>query len=310
VTVVIPAEAGASRIGDILAAKGVVSSSFFFDLRAALAGDRGKLRSGTFQMRYDMSYSAALKILTTPPPAAKVSNLTLIEGLSRAQIARLLHNQHIRGNYLVQTRHSPLLDPTRYGAPRGTPSLEGFLFPSTYQLRDPITTSALIADQLNEFRTQFAKVNLGYARSKHLTPYDVLIIASMVQAEAQTARDRPLIASVIYNRLRDGMPLQIDATTRYATGNYTRPLTVSQLKSPSPYNTRVHKGLPPTPIDNPGLAAIQAAANPARTNYLYFVVKPCGRGEHVFESSYSQFLNDVARYQTARQQRGGSPEHC
>ncbi len=310
VTVVIPPNSSASKIGDILAAKGVVSSSFFFELRATVAGDRGKLRSGTFHMQYDMSYSAALKILTTAPPAAKVSNLTLIEGLTRAQIDRLLRNQHIPGSYVAQTRHSPLLDPTRYGAPRSTPSLEGFLFPSTYQLRDPITIPALIADQLKEFQAEFAKVNLRYAQARHLTPYDVLIIASMVQAEAQTARDRPLIASVIYNRLRDGMPLQIDATTRYATGNYSRPLTVSQLNSPSPYNTRIHKGLPPTPIDNPGMAAIAAAANPAHTNYLYFVVKPCGRGEHVFESSYTQFLNDVARYQAARQQRGGSPEHC
>ncbi len=310
VTVVIPANSGASQIGDILAAKGVVASSFFFELHATLSGDRSKLRSGTFVMQYDMSYSAALKLLTTAPPAAKVSNLTLIEGLSRARIAGLLRAQHISGNYLADTRHSPLLDPTRYGAPRNTPSLEGFLFPSTYQLRDPITASALIADQLKQFQAEFSKVNLQFARSKHLTPYDVLIIASMIQAEAQTARDRPLIASVIYNRLRDGMPLQIDATTRYATGNYTSPLTDSQLKSPSPYNTRIHTGLPPTPIDNPGMAAIQAAANPANTHYLYFVVKPCGRGEHVFESSYSQFLNDVARYQAARQQRGGSPEHC
>ena len=92
---------------------------------------------------------------------------------------------------------------------------------------------------------------MGYARSKHLTPYDVLTIASMVEAEAETAHDRPLIASVIYNRLHDNMPLQIDATTRYATGNYTQPLTQSQLNSKSPYNTRIHKGLTPDPDRQP-----------------------------------------------------------
>ncbi|MBV8220150.1 MAG: endolytic transglycosylase MltG, partial [Solirubrobacterales bacterium] len=146
---------------------------------------------------------------------------------------------------------------------------------------------------------------------KHLTPYDVLIIASMVQAEAATARDRPLIASVIYNRLRLGMPLQIDATTRYATGNYTKPLTDAQLSSRSPYNTRIHTGLTPTPIDNPGLASMQAAAHPANTNYLYFVVKPCGNGEQVFTSSYNQFLADAQKYQQARNAHGGnSPERC
>src|SRR5262249_50802815 len=148
-----------------------------------------------------------------------------------------------------------------------------------------------------------AKVNLRFARRQHLTPYDVLTIASMVEAEAATQHDRPLVASVIYNRLRDQMPLQIDATTRYATGNYARPLTVSELRSRSPYNTRIHKGLPPTPIGNPGLASIQAAAHPARTNYLYFVVRP-GSCNQAFASSYQQFLTLEQQYQSARARRG------
>ena len=160
-------------------------------------------------------------------------------------------------------------------------------------------------------RRQFVTVNLRYARSKHLTPYDVLIIASMIEAEARIAGDRPLIASVIYNRLARGMPLQIDATTRYATGNYTSPLTKAQLGSRSPYNTRIHRGLPPTPIDSPGLASIQAAAHPSRTNYVYYVVKVCGDGAQTFVSSYPQFKADVARYNAAQAKRGGrSPEFC
>ena len=311
VTVTIPAHTSSSQVGDLLARKGVISSSFFFELRATLAGERSSLRPGTYHLRLDMSYGQVLKILTTPPPAARVTELTITEGKTRRQISALLHSQGISGNYLAATRHSPLLSPERYGAPAGTNSLEGFLFPSTYQLREPIGISALITDQLQTFKQQLRGVNLSYARSKHVTPYDVLIIASMIEAEAATARDRPLIASVIYNRLHDGMPLQIDATTRYLTGNYTSPLTVSELSSSSPYNTRIHKGLTPTPIDNPGLASIEAAAHPANTNYLYFVVKPCGNGEQVFTSSYSQFLADAQQYQAARSQRGGrSPIHC
>ncbi len=311
VTVTIPTHSTVSQIGDLLERDGVIASSFFFGARATLAGDRGDLRSGTYQLKLDMPYSAVLTALTTPPPAAKVSTLTIIEGRTRRQIDALLRSQGVRGSYLAATRHSRLLNPRSFGAPRATPTLEGFLFPSTYQLRDPIRNGALIADQLQTFRKQFASVNLSYARRKHLTPYDVLIVASMVEAEAATAHDRPLIASVIYNRLADGMPLQIDATTRYATNNYTRPLTVSELDSPSPYNTRIHTGLPPTPIDNPGLASIQAAAHPASTNDLYFVVKPCGNGEQVFTSSYSQFLKDAQQYQAARSARGGrSPAHC
>ena len=311
VIVTIPPHATSRQIGNELASDGVVSSGFFFDLRATLAGERGDLRSGSYRLQQNMTYSAVLKFLTNPPPAARVTNLTLIEGKTRAQIDALLRSQGVKGSYVVESRHSPLINLGAYGAPKRTPDLEGFLFPDTYQLVEPISVTKLINDQLTEFRQQWAHVNLGYARSKHLTPYDVLIIASMVQAEAATAHDRPLIASVIYNRLRLGMPLQIDATTRYATGNYTKPLTDSQLNSRSPYNTRIHKGLTPTPIDNPGLASIQAAAHPAQTNFLYFVVKPCGNGEQVFTSSYKQFLADAQKYQQARNAHGGrSPARC
>ena len=311
VTVVIPPHSSVGTVGNILAHDGVVPSSFFFEVRATLAGDRGNLRSGTYHLHQGMGYGDVLKVLTTAPPAAKVTNLTIVEGKTRHQVDALLRSQEVRGSYYADTRHSKLLDPSKYGAPHGTNSLEGFLFPSTYQLREPIKTPALVDDQLKTFRQRFGKVNLGYARSKRLTPYDVLTIASMVQAEAETEHDRPLIASVIYNRLARGMPLQIDATTRYASGNYAKPLTVSQLNSSSPYNTRIHKGLPPTPINSPGMASIQAAAHPAHSDYLYFVVKPCGNGEHAFASSYTQFQAEVAQYQNARTSRGGrSPEHC
>jgi UPF0755 protein len=311
VTVRIPAHASSSDVGDLLARDGVIASSFFFELRATLAGKRSDLRSGTYHLKQDMSYSDVLTILTTAPPAAKVTELTLTEGKTRRQISALLRAQGIRGNYLAATRHSPLLKPTSYGAPRNTPTLEGFLFPSTYQVVDPIRVKSIVADQLKEFRKQYAKVNFNDARRKHLTPYDVLKIASIIEAEAGTAHDQPLVASVIYNRLKAGMPLQMDATTRYATGNYTKPLTDSELNSSSPYNTRIHKGLPPTPISNPGMSAIQAAAHPGRTNYLYFVVKPCGNGQSVFTASYQDFLHFQQLYQSARTAHGGrSPTTC
>jgi UPF0755 protein len=311
VTVTVPPHSNARQIGDELAKDGVIPSGFFFELRATLAGQRSDLLAGTYHLQQGMTYGAVLKLLTTPPPAAKTTNITIVEGRTRAQINDLLRTQGVKGSYFAATRHSPLINFAAYGAPRHTPDLEGFLFPDTYQLVEPISIPKLVSDQLKTFKQQFGHVNLSYARSKHLTPYDVLIIASMVQAEAATTHDRPLIASVIYNRLADGMPLQIDATTRYATGNYSSPLTQSQLNSRSPYNTRIHKGLPPTPIDNPGLAAIQAAAHPARTNFLYFVAKVCGNGSSVFESNYKQFQADVAKYQQARSARGGkSPERC
>jgi UPF0755 protein len=311
VTVTVPAHSNARQIGDELAKDGVIPSGFFFELRATLAGERSDLLAGTYHLQRGMTYGAVLKRLTTPPTAAKTTNITIVEGRTRAQINDLLRSQGVKGSYFAATRHSPLINLAAYGAPRHTPDLEGFLFPNTYQLVEPISVSKLVTDQLKTFKQQFGRVNLGYARSKHLTPYDVLTIASLVQGEAATSHDEPLVASVIYNRLRLGMKLQIDATVRYATGNYSKPISESQLHSGSPWNTYVHKGLPPTPIDNPGLSAIQAAAHPAHTNFLFFVVKVCGNGSSVFESSYRQFLADEAKYQQARSARGGkSPERC
>jgi peptidoglycan lytic transglycosylase G len=133
----------------------------------------------------------------------------------------------------------------------------------------------------------------------------------MIDREVQVPSERRLVAEVIYNRLEAGEPLGIDATIRYATGNWTRPLTRSELGLDSPYNTRTRAGLPPTPIGNPGLASIEAAARPARVGYMYYVVKPGTCGEHAFSTTFAQFEQDQRRYNEARDAAGGkSPTTC
>jgi uncharacterized YceG family protein len=307
VTVTIPQGASVSDIGDVLAKDKVVSSSFFFELRARLAGDSGDLKPGIYRLKKGMSYSAALDALKQGV-APNVVRIVIPEGKSRREIAALTHS--LKGSYLAASVRSPYLNPRRYGAKHAR-NLEGFLFPASYQLKKGASARTLVKEQLQAFRQNLAKVNLSYAHKKNLTAYDVLIIASMVEREAAVPRDRPLIASVIYNRLHDNMPLGIDSTLRYALGDWTHPLRVSQLASPSPYNTRNHDGLPPGPIGNPGLASIEAAAHPPKTSYLFFVVKPCGNGAHVFSSTNAQFLRDQARYNSARAKNGGnSPEKC
>jgi UPF0755 protein len=307
VTVSVPRGASVGQIGDILARDGVVSHSFFFELRARLGGHSGDLKPGVYQLKRGMSYSAALDALTKGV-APNVVRIVIPEGKSRREIAALAGG--LRGSYLAASARSSYLNPRRYGA-RHARNLEGFLFPASYQVKKGASARLLVREQLQAFRQNFSKVNLSYARRKNLTAYDVLTIASMVEREAEVPRDRPLIASVIYNRLHDHMPLGIDSTLRYALNDWTKPLRVSQLASPSPYNTRNHVGLPPGPIGNPGLASIRAAAHPPRTSYLFFVVKPCGNGAHVFSSTNAQFLRDSARYNAARQKRGGrSPATC
>jgi uncharacterized YceG family protein len=190
-----------------------------------------------------------------------------------------------------------VLAPPRFREDVEKGSLEGFLFPASYDFTEKTTARELVADQLRAFRERFRSVDLSHARSKNLTPYDVLIIASMIEKETAVPRERRLVSAVIYNRLRNRMPLGIDATIRYGLDiPGTESLTKEALRSDSPFNTRIHTGLPPTPIANPGLASIRAAANPARgVDYLYYVRKPKSLAHH-FTASESDFLRKVCEY--------------
>ena len=258
--------------------------------------------------------TAATSLAAAPPPF----RIVFPEGFTREQMAARVDAvagiaERKRGKKVKLSSKTYLAATSR---PRpelgfGRRPLEGFLFPATYDFTARTTSAQLVAKQLEAFRRNWAKVNLSYARSKNLTPYDVLIIASMIEREVQVPSERKLVAAVIYNRLHRGMPLGIDATTRFAVGgSYTEPLTESQLNSPSPYNTRLHVGLPPGPIGNPGLAAVDAAAHPAMVNYLYFVVKPGTCGQMVFSVTYADAQRRAAAYQRALKAKGSSPTSC
>jgi uncharacterized YceG family protein len=307
VRVTIPQGSSLSQIADRLEQSGVINNAGFFQLRARLMGHSGDLRPGSYQLRKDMSFAAALDALQqgVPPNVVQVS---IPEGLSRKEIAPLTGG--LRGKYVRATRRSPALNPRRYGA-RNATSLEGFLFPATYELKKGQTVARLRDLQLAQFKSNFDKVDMSYAKRKNLTAYDVLIIASLVEREAMLAKERPIIASVIYNRLHNDIRLDIDATTRFAVGNWKRPLLQSELQNQSPYNTRVHPGLPPGPIGNPGLSSIKAAAHPAKTGFLFYVVKPGTCGEHNFAKTDAEFQGYVNQYNAARDKNGGkSPTTC
>jgi UPF0755 protein len=240
---------------------------------------------------------------TATAPAKPVLRIVFPEGFTREEMAeRVAEVNRIaerRRNITPALRPRSYLQATRRGPlPEGfdgeVPHLEGFLFPATYEFTEDTTSRELVRHQLDAFGAAWKEVDLRFARSKNLTPYDVLTIASMVEEEVLVPRERPLVAAVIYNRLRLGMPLGIDATIRYGLGvPPTEALRESQLADPNPYNTRIHAGLPPTPISNPGLAAIQAAAHPADVDYLFFVRKADCKS-HFFTASEQEFLDRVA----------------
>jgi len=314
VRVSIPENSDAGTIGDLLAEKGVVASGGFFELNATLTGRRGGLRPGDYTLRRDMSYGDAIAALEKGPKVKVVPtvNISVPEGLSIREAAPVVDKQPLRGSYRkAASERGVLRRIRRLGAPRGTRTAEGFMFPATYTLVGGSPARDLVTKQLNAFADNFKGIDMRYAKRKNLTRYDVLIIASMIEREVQIERERPLVAAVIYNRLGMGETLGIDATLRYELGNWKRPLRVSELEADTPYNTRLNTGLPPTPIGNPGRKSLEAAANPAREDYLFYVVKPCGNGAHAFSSTNAQFERDVARYNAAREERGGkSPANC
>ncbi len=309
VRVTIPTGSGVSAIGHKLADSDVIASPFFFQLRTRMGGNSSELKPGTYTLKHDMSYSAALDALTKGPAANTIS-ISIPEGRSRPEIARSIKSAGLRGDYLSATKSSPVLNPARYGAKRAR-NLEGFLFPATYELKRGASVDTLVTKQLQTFKAEFRKVDLRASRKANLSPYEVLIIASLVERETSLARERPLVAAVIYNRIRAGTPLGIDATTRFQYDKWDGALKQSELASPSPYNTRVNNGLPPGPIGNPGLASIRAAANPARSRLMFYVVKPGTCGEHTFTRTLEEFNAAVERYKRARAAAGDkSPTKC
>ena len=272
---------------------------------AAVLAAAGWAAATTLRSRADGEAAPATTAPVLRPP--KPLRIIFPEGFTRRQmadriaavnvIAREKRNVRPRlspREYLRLTARHPL--PGRFAGDGRRRSLEGFLFPATYEFLARTTTKQLVARQLEAFERNWARVDLRYARSKNLTPYDVLIIASMVEKEAAAASERPLVAAVIYNRLRIDMPLGIDATIRYGLNvPPTESLRESHLEHPTPYNTREHLGLPPTPIANPGLASIRAAARPAKVDYLYFARKP-DKVHHFFTASKREFDNYLAEH--------------
>jgi UPF0755 protein len=229
------------------------------------------------------------------------------EGTSVRQMADQV--AHVRRIAIEKRKVTPVLTGKGYAAAaaRALPpssfrqflkrrSIEGFLFPAGYEFLPSSTPRSLIARQIETFEQRWKTIDLRPARARKRTPYDVLTIASLVERETAVRAERALVAAVISNRLDRRMPLAIDASLRYGLGiEGTRSLTVAHLRSDSPYNTHRFKGLPPTPITNPGLPSMRAAARPAAVAYLYYLRKP-GSLSHFFTADEDEFCAKALEY--------------
>lgn len=292
VQVEIPAGASTGDIAKILVEEGVIDNSAMFRLRARLDGVDGRLRSGVYDMSTGMAYEDAVELLLAGPPLAYVT-VTIPEGLRIEQIAERLEAQTgipaAEFTALALGQASTFTPEHPYLADVYNGSLEGYLFPKTYRIVTGASAADVIEMMLDQFDTEIASVDMSGPSGRGMSLHQVVTLASMIEREARLAEERPLVSSVIYNRLDRGMLLEIDATIEYVIKKNRPRLLNRDLEIDSPYNTYRNPGLPPGPIASPGLASLQAAAAPADTGYLYYVLTSAD-GAHTFTETYEEFL--------------------
>lgn len=289
VAIVIPSGATASDVGRILEDAGVVRSELAFRIAAGSRGLGSSLQAGEYDLRTNMTVDEALSALQGGPIVETVS-VTIPEGLEIEEIA-------------AEAAETLTFEPGAFVAaatsgehalppylPEGSGSLEGFLFPKTYEFDPEADPEQVIATLLAQFEEEASTLDWGRAKDLGLSAYEVVVAASLIEREARADEDRAKVSAVIHNRLEEGMALQIDATIQYALPEKNRLLTEADYGYESPYNTYLNPGLPPTPIASPGLASLEAALNPADEDYLYFVVVDPETGAHEFAETYDEFL--------------------
>lgn len=294
VVLVIPKGSGTSEIGDLLADKGVIDSATGFRLAVYLEGDVGDIQAGRYTLPLGLSAKDALAELQKGPHIPEIVSVTFPEGSWLEEFADIY----------AETTGDPkedFMEAATSGRirsrwqPDDAETLEGLLFPATYEVATKNDATDMVKRLVDEFDERFAEAGAASADRLGITPYEAVIVASMIEAEAFVDSERPKIASVIYNRLEEGTPLGIDATIIYGLGERGRDLTDEDLATDSPYNTRENVGLPPTPIGSPGEASLEAALNPADTDLFYYVLADCD-GHHAFSETYEEFLANVERY--------------
>jgi UPF0755 protein len=290
VSFTIPKGATASQIASLLQKEGVITNATLFRLYLRFKGG-GAFQAGAYQMYKHDSFADVRRVLGK---GAKVQEdrITIPEGLTLAQIADRVGQLKGRSaaRFLELARGGTITSPYE---PPGSTNLEGLLFPSTYQLKPTDDEQAILQRMVDAFDAVAQETGLDQAQAKvGLTPYQVVIIASMIEREARVPDERGMVARVVYNRLAKGIKLGIDATIRYGINKPSGALRVSELNKDTPYNTRLRAGLPPTPIANPGEASLRAALDPTPGPWLFYVLADAD-GHHAFATTDAEFERAV-----------------
>jgi UPF0755 protein len=287
--VIVPQGSTLADVAALLQDRGVVGNALAFRILARIEHHESDVRAGQYAFAPHATPREILEQLVTGG-AQVAAWVTIPEGFTEAQIAQRLAQEgvgHAAAFDATFRKDTLNVDGTRVHG------LEGFLFPSTYLVPLAATPDGVMRQLTDEFLKELPADAVRRAKVLGVTVPQAVTVASLVEREAKIDADRPMIAGVIYNRLRRGMPLQVDATIEYALPHHKSELSLADLKIDSPYNTYLHPGLPPTPIANPGLPSLQAALSPAKTSALYYVY--CGNGHHVFANTLAEHQANVAR---------------
>ena len=292
--VTIPTGASGADVAALLKKEGVIRSTLAFRVLAKLRHASSGFQAGKYRLQTNMTISAVLEALKKGPFVETV-RATFPEGLTVKETARRVEDQlGINASAFVKAATNGKWTLSPY-LPEGTGTVEGFLYPSTYDFFKNATADDVVQRLLSQFKTEVAALPWGNAKALGLSDYEIVTVASLIEAETRFDVDRPKVAAVIYNRLKQGMHLEFDTTIQYALGKRKAKITFDDLKVKSPYNTYLHGGLPPTPITSPRLASLAAALNPAKADYLYFLAID-DAGHEKFTSSYAEFLQLKKKY--------------
>ncbi len=299
VSVNIPKGASTEQIADILEEAGLINSKFFFRMMSKINGVDNKYQYGDYTLSTAKSQDEIMKTLTTEGAKKDVKQFTLVEGLTLEQTADSLAEQ---GVCSVSDFYDALDAQWNYKFLESIPAdrnikYQGYILPDTYEVyadAKPEEVLGVIFSEMNDFWTEERFLQ---AESKGLTVDEVLTIASIIEREVKEKSEQPLVASVIYNRLDQNMPLQMCSTIMYALKVPREKLYDADLQVDSPYNTYKNIGLPIGPIANPGKDAIRAALEPDNTDYLYFVLKDDDSGTHNFNETLDEHNIDKEKYQ-------------
>lgn len=283
--------AGASRIARQLEAANLIRSAPAFELHLAYSGLGRKLKAGAFEVAPTMSGIEIAERIAAGQTGSR--NITVPEGLRLEQIAERVADSGLAtaDELLAAATPESVADQVEFDLPES--GLEGYLLPETYEFALDTDAQQIVARMVRELEREFVTPNAEAIAASKLNLHEIITLASLVEREARVGDERATIAGVLTNRLDIDMKLQCDATVQYALDEHKPRLTFDDLKVDSPYNTYLHKGLPPGPIAAPGLACLEAALHPAQTDALFYVAQPDGR--HVFTRTYEEHLAAIRK---------------